>query len=136
VTFCQNLEVDETLFFIGAILCSIALFLFPFSSSLWMAAGLLWVLDAGNNTLWNLIEHLHRHTRTCSTAYRISSSKFLHWFEQTLCNVPCFFSVSFVGTTGNYQLGFLPPFSWCCLFHWICLVEFSTTKKYRLLKKN
>ena len=37
-------------FFIGAILCSLALFLFPFSSELWMAAGLLWILDAGNNT--------------------------------------------------------------------------------------
>lgn len=37
-------------FLIGAILCSIALFLFPFSSALWMAAGLLWILDAGNNT--------------------------------------------------------------------------------------
>ena len=37
-------------FLIGAILCSIALFLFPFSSSIWMAAGLLWVLDAANNT--------------------------------------------------------------------------------------
>ena len=37
-------------FFIGAMLCSIALFLYPFSHSLWMAAGLLWVLDAGNNT--------------------------------------------------------------------------------------
>jgi maltose/moltooligosaccharide transporter len=37
-------------FLIGAILCSIALFLFPFSSKLWMAAGLLWILDAGNNT--------------------------------------------------------------------------------------
>jgi maltose/moltooligosaccharide transporter len=37
-------------FFIGAILCSIALFLYPFSSALWMAAGLLWILDAGNNT--------------------------------------------------------------------------------------
>lgn len=37
-------------FFIGAIMCSLALFLFPFSSELWMAAGLLWILDAGNNT--------------------------------------------------------------------------------------
>lgn len=37
-------------FLIGAILCSIALFLFPFSSSIWMAAGLLWILDAANNT--------------------------------------------------------------------------------------
>ncbi len=37
-------------FFIGALLCSLALFIYPFSSSLWMAAGLLWILDAGNNT--------------------------------------------------------------------------------------
>lgn len=37
-------------FFIGALICSITLFLFPFSSSLWMAAGLLWILDVGNNT--------------------------------------------------------------------------------------
>ncbi len=37
-------------FLIGALLCSISLLLFPYSSSLWMAAGLLWILDAGNNT--------------------------------------------------------------------------------------
>jgi maltose/moltooligosaccharide transporter len=37
-------------FLIGAILCSICLFAFPFSSTIWMAAGLLWILDAANNT--------------------------------------------------------------------------------------
>ena len=37
-------------FLIGALLCSICLFLFPFSSGLWMAVGLLWILDAANNT--------------------------------------------------------------------------------------
>ena len=37
-------------FLIGAITCSLALFAMPFSSTLWMAAGLLWILDAGNNT--------------------------------------------------------------------------------------
>ena len=37
-------------FFIGAIFCSLCLFAFPFSQSLWMAAGLLWILDAANNT--------------------------------------------------------------------------------------
>ncbi|MEZ4957998.1 MAG: MFS transporter [Saprospiraceae bacterium] len=37
-------------FMIGAIMCSICLFLFPFSQSLWMAVGLLWLLDAANNT--------------------------------------------------------------------------------------
>jgi maltose/moltooligosaccharide transporter len=37
-------------FLIGALLCSLCLVAFPFSSSLWMAAGLLWILDAANNT--------------------------------------------------------------------------------------
>ena len=36
-------------FLIGAVLCSISLFWMPFSSTLWMAAGLLWILDAANN---------------------------------------------------------------------------------------
>ncbi len=36
-------------FLVGAVLCSIALLWMPFSSTLWMAAGLLWILDAGNN---------------------------------------------------------------------------------------
>lgn len=36
-------------FFIGALLSSIALIFMPFSSELWMAAGLLWVLDVFGN---------------------------------------------------------------------------------------
>lgn len=36
-------------FLIGAVICSICLFLMPYSSALWMAASLLWILDAGNN---------------------------------------------------------------------------------------
>ncbi len=37
-------------FLVGALFCSICLFLFPFSRELWMAVGLLWILDAANNT--------------------------------------------------------------------------------------
>lgn len=37
-------------FLIGAIGCSICLFLFPFASAIWMAVVLLWLLDASNNT--------------------------------------------------------------------------------------
>lgn len=37
-------------FFVGALFCSLCLFVYPFSSSLWMAGGLLWILDAANNT--------------------------------------------------------------------------------------
>ena len=36
-------------FLFGAALCSACLFAMPRSSALWMAAGLLWLLDAGNN---------------------------------------------------------------------------------------
>ena len=37
-------------FLVGAIFCSLCLFLFPFSTALWMAVSLLWVLDISNNT--------------------------------------------------------------------------------------
>ncbi len=37
-------------FLTGAIFCSLCLFAFPFSRALWMAVGLLWILDAANNT--------------------------------------------------------------------------------------
>lgn len=36
-------------FMIGALICSICLLFMPFSSALWMAASLLWILDAANN---------------------------------------------------------------------------------------
>ena len=36
-------------FLIGAILCSLCLLAMPYSPSLWIAASLLWVLDAANN---------------------------------------------------------------------------------------
>ncbi|KHK93316.1 MFS transporter [Novosphingobium malaysiense] len=36
-------------FLIGAVICSLCLFAMPYSSAVWMAAGLLWLLDAGNN---------------------------------------------------------------------------------------
>lgn len=36
-------------FVVGAIVCSLCLLAMPYSSSLWMAAGLLWILDAANN---------------------------------------------------------------------------------------
>lgn len=36
-------------FLIGAVLCSLGLLAMPFSAALWMAASLLWILDAANN---------------------------------------------------------------------------------------
>ncbi len=37
-------------FLIGAVMCSLGLFFMPYSGTLLMAASLLWLLDAGNNT--------------------------------------------------------------------------------------
>ncbi len=36
-------------FLAGALICSVSLLAMPLSASLWMAAGLLWILDAANN---------------------------------------------------------------------------------------
>lgn len=36
-------------FLVGALLCSLGLLLMPFSPALWVAASLLWILDAANN---------------------------------------------------------------------------------------
>ncbi|MDE2154532.1 MAG: MFS transporter [Xanthomonadaceae bacterium] len=36
-------------FLIGALICSLCLLAMPFSPALWVAASLLWILDAGNN---------------------------------------------------------------------------------------
>jgi maltose/moltooligosaccharide transporter len=36
-------------FLIGAVVCSLCLFAMPYSRALWVAASLLWLLDAGNN---------------------------------------------------------------------------------------
>lgn len=36
-------------FLIGAVLCSLCLFAMPYSRALWIAASLLWILDAANN---------------------------------------------------------------------------------------
>lgn len=36
-------------FLIGAIVCSLSLLAMPYSPTLWVAASLLWILDAGNN---------------------------------------------------------------------------------------
>ncbi len=48
-TWSPRLGRRRPFFLIGAILSSIALLVMPTSSSLWMAAGLLWILDASIN---------------------------------------------------------------------------------------
>ncbi|WP_395065036.1 MFS transporter [Flavobacterium sp.] len=90
-------------FFAGALICSIALFLFPFSSSLWMAAGLLWILDAGNNTAMEpyrafIADKLDESQQPIG----FQAQSFFTGFGQTLANVSLFiFPMIFIGTTGK-----------------------------------
>jgi maltose/moltooligosaccharide transporter len=97
-------------FFIGAMVCSIALFLFPFSSALWMAVGLLWILDAGNNTAMEpyrafIADKLDATQQP--TGFQAQS--FFTGFGQTLANVSLFiFPMIFIGS---------------CLFYWFDMVE-------------
>lgn len=90
-------------FLIGALICSLALFLFPFSSSLWMAAGLLWILDAGNNTAMEpyrafIADKLDPEQQP--TGFQAQS--FFTGFGQTLANISLFiFPMIFIGTTGK-----------------------------------
>jgi maltose/moltooligosaccharide transporter len=89
-------------FFIGAILCSICLFFFPFSSALWMAAGLLWILDVGNNTAMEpyrafIADKLNDDQRP--TGFQTQS--FFTGLGQTLANVSLFiFPLLIIGRTG------------------------------------
>ena len=90
-------------FFIGALLCSICLLLYPFSSSLWMAASLLWILDAGNNTAMEpyrafLADKLNEEQQP--TGFQMQS--FFTGFGQTLANLSLFiFPMIFIGKTGS-----------------------------------
>ncbi len=90
-------------FFIGAIMCSIALFLFPFSSALWMATGLLWILDAGNNTAMEPYRAFVADKLDASqqpTGFQAQS--FFTGFGQTLANVSLFiFPLIIIGYTGK-----------------------------------
>ena len=90
-------------FFIGALLCSICLLLYPFSSSLWMAASLLWILDAGNNTAMEpyrafVADKLNEDQQP--TGFQMQS--FFTGFGQTLANLSLFiFPMIFIGKTGS-----------------------------------
>ncbi|GGC82519.1 MFS transporter [Flavobacterium lutivivi] len=90
-------------FFIGAIVCSLALFLFPFSSSLWMAAGLLWILDAGNNTAMEPYRaFIADKLDETQQATGFQAQSFFTGLGQTLANVSLFiFPMIFIGTTGK-----------------------------------
>lgn len=90
-------------FFVGAIMCSVALLLYPFSSTLWMAVGLLWILDVGNNTTMEpyrafIADKLDESQQP--TGFQAQS--FFTGLGQTLVNLSIFiFPLLFLGTTGS-----------------------------------
>ena len=90
-------------FFIGALLCSICLLLYPFSSTLWMAASLLWILDAGNNTAMEpyrafVADKLNEDQQPTG----LQMQSFFTGFGQTLANLSLFiFPLIFIGKTGS-----------------------------------
>ncbi len=90
-------------FFIGAIMCSIALFLYPFSSELWMAAGLLWILDAGNNTAMEPYRAFVADKLDPSQQpLGFQAQSFFTGFGQTLANFSLFlFPLVIIGHTGK-----------------------------------
>lgn len=90
-------------FLIGALMCSICLLIYPFSSSLWMAAGLLWVLDAGNNTAMEPYRAFIADTlEEKQQSIGFQAQSFFTGLGQTLANVSLFvFPMIFVGITGK-----------------------------------
>ncbi len=90
-------------FLIGALLCSITLLAFPYSSSLWMAAGLLWILDAGNNTAMEPYRALiadKLDDEQQPLGFQMQS--FFTGLGQTLSNLSLFiFPIIIVGKTGS-----------------------------------
>jgi maltose/moltooligosaccharide transporter len=102
-TWSQSWGRRKPYFFIGALVCSIALFLYPFSSELWMAVGLLWILDAGNNTAMEPYRAFVA-DKLDSTQQPIGfqAQSFFTGFGQTLANVSLFiFPMIFIGKTGK-----------------------------------
>lgn len=101
-TWNPKLGRRKPFFLIGAILCSLTLIAFPFSSSLWMAAGLLWILDAGNNTAMEpyralIADQLEEEQQPLG----FQMQSFFTGLGQVLANVSLFvFPLIFIGTTG------------------------------------
>lgn len=102
-TWSESWGRRKPYFFIGAVLCSLALFLFPFSSALWMAVGLLWILDIGNNTAMEpyrafVADKLDQSQQ--ATGFQAQS--FFTGLGQTLANYSLLaFPMIFLGKTGK-----------------------------------
>ncbi len=102
-TWSPKLGRRKPYFLVGAILCSLALLAFPYSSSLWMAAGLLWILDIGNNTAMEPYRALIADKLDdVQQPLGFQMQSFFTGFGQVLANLSLFiFPLIIVGATGS-----------------------------------
>ncbi len=84
-------------FLIGAIGCSICLFLFPFAAAIWMAVLLLWILDVSNNTAMEPYRaFIADRLPPSQLAKGFLDQSFFTGFGITLANVSLFIFQSFI----------------------------------------
>ena len=109
-------------FLVGAILSSICLLLMPFSSAVWMAAGLLWVLDFSINTSMEPFrafvgDKLPEEQRT--TGFVMQS--FFIGIGQTLANAAPFILAA-LGVTGVMASGIPHATLWAFIIGAVCFL--------------
>ncbi len=109
-------------FLIGAILSSICLLLMPFSSAVWMAAGLLWILDFSINTSMEPFrafvgDKLPEEQRT--TGFVMQS--FFIGIGQTLANAAPFILAA-LGVTGVMVSGIPHATLWAFIIGSVCFL--------------
>jgi maltose/moltooligosaccharide transporter len=107
---CQNLAVDETLFFIGLFYVA-SLYFFSLSVVRYGWQQVCLGLRCGNNTAMEPYRAFIADT-PAQPAQQPTGFQAQSFFTglANFANVSFIFSVSFVGTTGNYQLGFFAFF--------------------------
>ena len=114
-------------FFTGAILSTIALFLMPNSSSLWMAAGCLWILDASLNISMEPFrafvgDKLNEKQRPTGYAYQglmIGIGTILGNYIASLDILKIFPSLSVIGPTSMHLSFYL------CAIIYLCAVMYT-----------
>ena len=104
-------------FLIGALGCSVCLFLFPFSRELWMAVGLLWILDAANNTAMEPYRaFIADKLPAAQRATGFLSQSFFTGLGITLANLSLFGFQKLMGGVGPAEGGGIPAWVYGSFF--------------------
>jgi maltose/moltooligosaccharide transporter len=100
-------------FLFGAIFCSISLFFMPFSSAVWMATSILWILDAANNVTQEpyrafVSDKLDKSQHSLGF---MTQSAFTG-LGQTLSYLTPFLLINVIGIAKEAKVGALPTTTW------------------------